>query len=104
MPSTPVAAAAEGLPKDRPAPEQIVDTMSELEGEICDLELMAEIVSDLACEWLNRQKTELDGRIVFHVSKLQREKLLFTIFDVKGRIASIKESYMEALYGKEHAQ
>ena len=101
MPNKPVPAAGEALPNAMPTDEQIADAMADLETPLYDLQIMASITADLAGEWFNRPMSSDGNRLVFHISKMQREKLLFAINDIEARIVVLKSAFMTARYGED---
>lgn len=101
MPNNPVPAGGEAVPKATPTDEQIADAMADLETPLCDLQIMAAITADLAGEWFERPNSYAGDKLVFHVSKMRREKLLFAINDVEARIVALKSGFMAARYGED---
>jgi hypothetical protein len=87
-------------PVPKPTHEQIADAMADLEAPLLDLGVMASITSDFASEWLGRPMAYAGEKLVFHVSKMQREKCLFAINDLETRIGSLKSAYMLARSGE----
>ncbi len=101
MPNKPVPAAGEAVPKAKPTDEQIADAMADLETPLYDLQIMASITADLAGEWFQRPQSYAGDKLVFHISRMQREKLLFAINNIEARVEALKSSFMAARYGED---
>lgn len=100
MPSTPVPGGGEALPVDNRTADQISDAFLDLHTSVCDLMLMSRIVADMAERLFEHPARKTEDYLVYHVSKTERDAVLFAIGDVETRARNLKDGYDVALNGE----